>query len=84
MLEGMMSDADDIWSHLEPAGYRPNTDGAWFLFEPAEPPFPCTEAAAKIWYQMEREMWEFCVSECCTDEVEPLFFSERASSWPLD
>src|SRR5438270_13165533 len=41
-----------------------HTDGAWFLFEPAEPPFPCTEAAAKVWYQMEREMWAFCISEC--------------------
>ena len=68
-----MSDAGDIWSHFERASYRPNTDSAWFLFEPAEPPLPCTEAAAKVWYQMEREMWAFCVSECCTDEVEPLF-----------
>jgi hypothetical protein len=72
MLETVMYDYDD-WPGFKPADYKSNTDGVWFLFEPAEPPFPCTEAAAKIWYQMEREMWEFCVSKCCTDEVEQLF-----------
>jgi hypothetical protein len=50
-----------------------NYDGTWFLFDPAVPPFPCTEAEAEIWYRMEREMWEFYVLRAVTDEVKPLF-----------
>ena len=73
MLETVLYDHGDVWRGFEPGDYKSNGDSAWFLFEPAEHPFPCTEAAARIWLQMKREMWEFCVSECVTDEVEPLF-----------
>jgi hypothetical protein len=31
------------------------------------------EAAAKVWYQMEREMWAFYVMQSVNDELEPLF-----------
>jgi hypothetical protein len=51
----------------------PKAHGAWFLFEPAEAPFPCTEVAARVWLQMELEMWEFCVQRCLTSDCEPLF-----------
>jgi len=50
-----------------------NRDGSWFLFEPAEPPFPCTPDEGKIWFDLEREMWEFYVLASLTDEVKPLF-----------
>ena len=73
MLKAAMSDADDLWSDFEPAEHRPNTDGVWFLFEPAEPPFSCTAAAARVWLQMELEMWEFFVKRSLTSDVEPLF-----------
>jgi len=56
-----------------------STDGVWFLFEPAEPPFPCTPPEAEVWVALERQMWSFFVQRCFTDEVKPLFPDELAS-----
>jgi hypothetical protein len=66
-----MYESDDIWSHFEPTPR--NHDGAWFLCEPAVPPFRCTEAAAEVWLQMEREMWEFYVQRSLESDAVPLF-----------
>jgi hypothetical protein len=59
---------DEVW-----VPHQRDTSGTWFLFDPAIPPFKCTEAAARIWYGMEREMWQFFVERTLSDEVEPLF-----------
>jgi hypothetical protein len=66
----------DEWDAYELNALRPSTDGVWFLFEPAEPPFPCIPPEAEIWVALERQMWEFYVLAAFSDEVKPLFLDE--------
>jgi hypothetical protein len=61
------------WEKLDLNASRPSTDGIWFLYEPAEPPFPCIPPEAEIWLALELQMWEFYIQACLTDEVKPLF-----------
>jgi hypothetical protein len=72
MEEGNM----DAWDAYELNALRSSTEGAWFLFEPAEPPFPCIPPEAEVWLALERQMWEFYVLEALSDEVEPLFLDQ--------
>ena len=64
------------WDPEEYNRWRPSADSCWFLFEPAEPPFPCIPPEAEIWLALERQMWEFYVLASLSDEVEPLFLDE--------
>jgi len=52
---------------------QPSHDSSWFLFEPVEPPFPCTPPEAEIWLSLERQMWDYYVDASLTDEIKPLF-----------
>ena len=61
------------WDDFDLNAPRPSTDGIWFLFEPAEPPFPCIPPEAEMWIALERQMWAFYVEQAITDEVKPLF-----------
>ena len=66
----------DEWDEFDWNASRPSTEGIWFLYEPAEPPFPCIPPEAEMWVALERQMWEFYVLEAFSDEVKPLFLDE--------
>jgi len=56
----------------------PSPDSIWFLYDPAEPPFPCIPPEAGFWYALERQMWDFHLLACLRDEVKPLFLRDPA------
>jgi hypothetical protein len=64
------------WDEFDWNAWRPSTEGCWFLFEPAEPPFPCIPPEAEMWLALERQMWGFYVLASLSDEVKPLFPDE--------
>ncbi len=72
------------WDEYDLNAMRPSTEGCWFLFEPAEPPFPCTPPEAEVWLALELQMWEYYVLATMSDEVESPFLDTTADESPSD